>query len=179
MVYEALTYIASNRKGEIRLKRENESFIDLDNQDWDRLYSICQEGKYSVYCGWEVDNSYYGLCIDWDNPFLVNGYADNKDLDKLSTMVLIDFKIYFLKLSCKSFLEIQGLNFDTSKITEPIKVYYAFGWIVTLKNSVHRKVLAKIASTNDYPDEYLEDSFLDKSLENIGKLSAALGVSFC
>ena len=50
---------------------------------------------------------------------------------------------------------------------------------MTLKNSVHRKVLAKIASTNDYPDEYLEDSFLDKSLENIGKLSAALGVSFC
>lgn len=176
VVYDALSYVALKRNAEVHIRRDWEDFIEIEKNELDSLYTLCQKEKHSVYCGWMFEGVYYGISIDWDRPFVINGYTDEGNLNYLSTMLLQDFKTYFVRLAYKSFVEVERMKYDKAIIKDVDRVYYGFGWLEMLKNKDSRQPLIKLAKIEDKPDRFLEDSYIEKSLDNMGKLAKSLNM---
>lgn len=184
IAFEVLVSLSNHYKSKLIYVTEegqivNKQDLGLDeNSTSDEIVSVCKKN----YLGLKISGTTKELSLPY-SIYINPGEFQTihvRTLTKHSDMVMSDvikkIEYVFCRHCCSCFFQVFNAKYNPAIINDKDIVCFGICWIKILKNEINRQHLVEFINYPDYPKSLLEDSVIDKMIEDISKLAEALGI---
>ena len=183
IAFEVLASLSNHYKSKLIYVTEEGQVVDeqklnLTDFTFDKIALTCKKN----YLGLKTSGTIEELSLPYTiyiNPGefqTIHVRTLIKHGDSILSDVVKRIEYVYCRRCCSCFFQVFNAKYNPAIISDKDMVCFGICWIKILKNEDNRQHLVEFVDCPDYPKSFLEDSVIDKMIEDISKLAEALGI---